>query len=469
MRLSSFAPVLTVVLLGLPPAAAHPGGHGRPAPGRGPLSGQHRYRLPDGRSLEGFLLYVREGNVAIERRNGGVVHLPMAELTREDRAYVQSREAKVLRLNRMNVTDRPLTSPTSSSTSAPRPWLPLAGVGLLAAGVTAAGAFLQRKGFGRTGLATLAAGSVVVLLAACGGSGGASAAAASSTPGGSSGGSVPANDPAVMSAAFAPFSSHLHTHADSQWFYVESDGMPDHNLMVGITSWQQQVPTPQPYTGTNAWQIPLKPVLATTPISAKTALYTGAIALAVNGVPIFNALNNRGDDAYLYGELDQWGGHAGRADDYHYHIAPLHLQPTVGVGKAIAYALDGFPLYGETEPDGSAVKALDTLNGHFDATGGYHYHGTRTYPYINGGMRGVVQVSGDQIVPQPHTSPFRPWLTPLAGAVITGFEVQAPGTYRLTFAQSGGTGTVTYVLSSGTVAFTFADPDGTVRTATYTR
>ena len=105
-----------------------------------------------------------------------------------------------------------------------------------------------------------------------------------------------------------------------------SNGMPSHNMMVGITSWQQQVPVPQPYTGANAWQIPAAPTLAATPISAKTALYRGAIALAVNGVPIFNALNNRGDDAYLAGELDEWGGHAGRADDYHYHVAPLHLQ-----------------------------------------------------------------------------------------------------------------------------------------------
>ena len=54
-------------------------------------------------------------------------------------------------------------------------------------------------------------------------------------------------------------------------------------------------------------------------LGEKRAL-SGAIALAVNGMPIFNALNNRGDDAYLAGELDDWGGHAGRADDYHYHM-----------------------------------------------------------------------------------------------------------------------------------------------------
>lgn len=75
-------------------------------------------------------------------------------------------------------------------------------------------------------------------------------------------------------------------------------------MLVGIRSWQQQVPVAQPYTGSNAWQIPLKPRLADRPVSAKNNLYRGAIALAVNGVPIFNALNNRDEDALLAGELD---------------------------------------------------------------------------------------------------------------------------------------------------------------------
>ena len=66
----------------------------------------------------------------------------------------------------------------------------------------------------------------------------------------------------------------------------------------------------------------------------------------MNGVPIFNAPNNRGEDAFLIGELDDWGGHAGRADDYHYHAAPLHLQEIVGDAAPIAYALDGYPIYG---------------------------------------------------------------------------------------------------------------------------
>jgi len=169
---------------------------------------------------------------------------------------------------------------------------------------------------------------------------------------------------------------------DDRFFFVESNGIPDHPLMIGITAWQQQVPIPQKYVGDNAWRIPFQPVPAKTPQSAKNNFLRGAIALAVNGVPIFNPLNNRGDDAYLFGELDEYGGHCGRADDYHYHLAPVHLEKTVGKAQPIAYALDGYPIYGYTEPDGSPVKDLDALNGHKDASGNYHYHATKQYPYL---------------------------------------------------------------------------------------
>ncbi|QDS97874.1 YHYH protein [Adhaeretor mobilis] len=256
---------------------------------------------------------------------------------------------------------------------------------------------------------------------------------------------------------------------DANTLFVETSGLPDHNMMVGIKAWQQQVPLPQPYTGGNAWQIPLEPKLADKPVSAKNRLYRGAIALAVNGVPIFNPLNNRGEDAYLAGELDEWGGHCGRGDDYHYHIAPLHLQEIVGKGNPIAFALDGFPIYGLTEADGSPVGKLDEFNGQFDEEDRYHYHATKTYPYINGGMRGVVTIRGDQIEPQPQDAPLRPALEPLRGATITDFK-STEGQSALTYRLRGQDGTVTYSqVKSDTWKFTYKEPGGKLRTETYQR
>jgi hypothetical protein len=104
-------------------------------------------------------------------------------------------------------------------------------------------------------------------------------------------------------------------------------------------------------------------------VTTKDRFLRGAIALAVNGIPIFNPLNNRGEDAFASGELDDFGGHCGRADDYHYHVAPVHLEKVVGKGNPIAYALDGFPISGYTEPDGAPVKGLDWMGGHEDAAG----------------------------------------------------------------------------------------------------
>ena len=271
-------------------------------------------------------------------------------------------------------------------------------------------------------------------------------------------------------SGFDEFASTVKVFASGDYWQIESNGLPAHNMMVGITSWQQQVPLPMTYKGSNAWQLPKKPALADNPVSAKTSLYRGAIALAVNGVPIFNALNNRGDDAFLVGELDKWGGHCGRADDYHYHVAPLHLATIVGSAKPIAYALDGFAIYGSTEPDGSTMKKLDAYNGHVGTDGVYHYHGTTTYPYINGGMRGVIRgVVGDQVDPQPSAKPFREAGAPLQGATITNFSSPKTGQYALEYSQSGKTGLVEYTVSDTAVVFTFTSPTGAVTTEKYTR
>ncbi len=277
-------------------------------------------------------------------------------------------------------------------------------------------------------------------------------------------------DPPEIAAAFEPFAklNALRYRQDNRFFYVESNGMPDHPMMIGIRAWQQQVPLPQLYTGANAWQIPLVPVPAKLPLSAKNRFLRGAIALAVNGIPIFNPLNNRGDDAYLFGELDEYGGHCGRADDYHYHLPPMHLEKQVGKGSILAYALDGYPIYGFDEPDGSKVVKLDSLNGHKDENGHYHYHATKTYPYLNGGFYGQVTERDGQVDPQPRAEPLRPALTPMRDAKITDFVESQPGSYRLTYDVRGKKGSVSYTLNkNGSAAFEFVDINGRSTSETF--
>lgn len=329
--------------------------------------------------------------------------------------------------------------------------------------------------------------------------------------------------PPAQAAPFNAFAPFVKTRWDERWLFVDSDGLPhvpgskpgtfvfSHPMMVGITAWQQQVPLPQRYVGDNAWRIPLKPEIAEKPVSAKEQLFRGAIALAANGVPIFNPIKNDGKtDTFLAGELDEFGGHCGRADDYHYHIAPTHLQQYVGKAAPVAYALDGFPIYGLFDPAAKkggpnedkccplgGIEKLDELNGHYGAAsatgesgaagagstgegraaggkGLYHYHASVKYPYLNGGMRGVVTVKDGQVDPQPRASSPRAALPPLRGAKITGFKELGGATgketdqaWSLEYLLGGKRSFVNYRLENGKWIFDFVDPNGATKTDMY--
>ena len=286
---------------------------------------------------------------------------------------------------------------------------------------------------------------------------------------------IPKTTTSFIDSAITPYKPATGTNWDATYFYISSNGMPSHNKMVGITNWQQQVPIPQFYTGTNSWSIPLQPVYAAIALSTKTNFMKGAVAIAANGIPIFNALNNRGEDSYLIGELDNWGGHCGKADDYHYHAAPLHLSTTSGL-MPIAFALDGFAVYGAKEPDGISMQTLDTCHGHIYNNGVYHYHGTTNYPYVIGAMKGKVTTDPstpapeNQILPQAFASPLRPALTPLNGAAITAYTSTGTNAYKLTYTIGAGTAFINYSWdATNRYTFVFTGVNGTTTTSIYQR
>ena len=267
-------------------------------------------------------------------------------------------------------------------------------------------------------------------------------------------------DPSSLDAAFAPFIPQVHTSYDANYYYVESRGIPTtHTMMAGISShgWQQQVPIPQCYIGSNAWSIPLNPVISDAPIPVDSIHFTrGAIALAVNGVPIFNVHTNTGVDSYIDGQLDSYGGHCGRADDYHYHIAPLHLYEHTSTSLPVAYGLDGYAVYGNVEPDGSSMQPLDQNHGHFGNDGVYHYHGTTSAPYMIAKMAGVVtEDATHQLIPQAAAHPVRPSLTPLNGALITDCIPNATQNgYTIVYSRNNQVDSVSYNWNT-TGAYTF--------------
>jgi hypothetical protein len=127
--------------------------------------------------------------------------------------------------------------------------------------------------------------------------------------------------------------------------------------------------------------------------AAHAATPLGPIGIALNGVAFFNQY--AGPNQPLTGEItsfDKYYGHPQQSGMYHYHVEPIYLT-TVKSTKSglLGFLLDGFPVYGPQEEDGTVVtnSMLDDYHGHAHKTidytsGSYHYHFTNEAPYLNG-------------------------------------------------------------------------------------
>lgn len=395
--------------------------------------------------IDGTFMMFKNGSVFIEDANNKISKLPLADLSKEDQAFVMKKVESVKKLN----TISPQKQVGIPSIFDYKFWIIL--FSLLAFGYYIYSVSDRKKL--KYLYPVLFLGIVMSLYSF--------AKKALST-----------TDPAFLTSAFDQFSSTVSTTSDANFFYVNSTGIPNHTMMVGISStgWQQQVPTSKCYINTSHWTIPLNPVIAVTPVPVSSAHFLkGAIAMAINGVPIFNYHTNTGVDSFLDGQLDNYGGHCGRGDDYHYHIAPLHLI-TLGQASAtlpIAFGLDGYAVYGGLEPTGATMSALDGNHGHY-FNGVYHYHGTVTAPYMIGNMVGAVTEDANlQIIPQPQGNPIRNenW-TPLAGALITSCVANANNGFNTAYTLNGISGYATNYTSTaaGVYTFQYVTPSGTTST-----
>lgn len=388
-----------------------------------------------GAPVEGTFLLFKDGQVRIEKGDHRVLSFPLTAFTSMEQQYILDRYARIVKRNNA-LAGVPAAVVDPGSWAGPA----IAMVLLLLIGLWVV--FTTRRTVMKYVFPVLLVGVVTALL----GFRARGLRAAQSL-----------TDPLVVDSAFTPFKPGINTFWDNDYFHVESNGIPDHTMMVGITNWQQQVPIPQCYTGANSWSIPLNPVVAAAPVPVSPQHFIrGAIAVAVNGVPIFNPFTNTGVDAFLDGQLDDFGGHCGRADDYHYHIAPLSLYGQTSATLPIAYALDGFAVFGSVEPDGSPMATLDANHGHYGTNGVYHYHGTPNAPYMIGNMVGEVTEDATlQIIPQAAANPVRPAQSPLSGATIIGCVPNTGNNgYTVSYTIGGQTDSVVYDWTSGGL-FTF--------------
>lgn len=265
--------------------------------------------------------------------------------------------------------------------------------------------------------------------------------------------------------------------------YIGSVGLPigsvADGMMNGITSTNLQVPTPTDFLGTNAWKIPVSAMLAASP----TTVASGPIGIAINGVPIFNPCVQSGNctaasgDTKAEGQLDTCNGHAGRADDYHYHAAPVCLMAEQSNSSywnthPVAWLLDGFAVFGYDNADGSTpvrdACGGSTIGGAQVPSGypyAYAYHVMDTFPYVtNNCLSGVPspdlanQASKYRPMRQPPVTPFTVANMTLTTDGTDGYQVlefssaiaftttetgtdqyaNQPGTYQIRYRQVTG-------------------------------
>ena len=250
---------------------------------------------------------------------------------------------------------------------------------------------------------------------------------------------------------------------------ITGDTYPNHEMMTGIIGTNEQVPVP---ALNYASPIVLAPTLAAAPHTRDAAL-----GVAVNGVPIYDYTAggemSQADlgtyqadlDTVATGQLDSCGGHAGRGDDYHYHAAPtcmIDQMQNKGPDAIIGWAFDGFPIYADTNPDGSAIAdgVLDVCNGQADDVFGYRYHTSEGAPYIIQCLMGEVP----DIDALPRVRPLtaadgnrgpdagRP---PRGGVDALVFEQADDGTRTMTYSYEGADYYIKYAPSETANCFNF--------------
>jgi hypothetical protein len=136
--------------------------------------------------------------------------------------------------------------------------------------------------------------------------------------------------------------------------------------------------------------------ITTAPAAAASTSDTplGPIGISINGVVFFNqyaAMRQPLTNEIV--SFDRYNGHPSPSNQYHYHFEPLSMTSS-SRSRLIGVLLDGFPVYGPIDSDGSTPSNLDGCNGHTGVTadfsnGIYHYHATTAVPYISGCFKGT--------------------------------------------------------------------------------
>ncbi len=138
--------------------------------------------------------------------------------------------------------------------------------------------------------------------------------------------------------------------------------------------------------------------LVPAPAGSPSCVPMGMIGVALNGVAIFNALDDAGHDAVAHEVQDLCTGHPQMRGEYHYHGPSPCLPGATANETLIGYAIDGYGIYSSYDANGRELTNadLDECHGRLSTVEWdgkrvslYHYVLTREYPYTVGCFRGT--------------------------------------------------------------------------------
>lgn len=174
------------------------------------------------KTVEGAFLMCKNKEVYIENNAHQVLHFPIENLSVNDLNFVQQKQAHILKLNRALRTEKKQMQQGLT-------WLDFKGL-FIALMLLLAGLFIYRSVVREKVKYLVPILGTGVLIALYGFTNRVMQVMATTT------------DPIFVDSAFTPFKPNVYTRWDNTYFYVESKGIPSHEMMTGITGWQQQFP-----------------------------------------------------------------------------------------------------------------------------------------------------------------------------------------------------------------------------------
>ena len=214
----------------------------------------------------------------------------------------------------------------------------------------------------------------------------------------------PSTKPVVDGAVTWPSSFTITVQGDSR--VITGNDLPDHPTGTYPVAQSDDVynydRNPNSITAQNfTFTLPTNPVMA----ASASCVPMGVVGVMLTGGYIFNALDAEGRDAPAHELLDNCQGHPEMNGAYHYHTLTDCVEDDgAGHSALVAYALDGFGIFGYRGEDGTDMTTaeLDECHGHTheitwdeQQTGMYHYHMTHEYPYTVGCFRGAPVSTGN--------------------------------------------------------------------------